>query len=473
MAVLSGTDSAEQRTVTNFSASNCYRNEVHDIIPGGAHTYSKGDDQFPVLAPAAIERGCGAHVWDIDGNEYVDCSMGLGSVSLGHAYAPVLEAVREQLTKGVNFQRPASIELEFAREFVRAVPGADRVKFAKNGSTATSAAVKLARAFTGREYVAFPRNQPFFSYDDWFIGRTLCNNGVPIVTQALSLTYDSLRPETLEQLFHEYPGQIACVISEPEEAIPASPGLFQEIARLTRKHGAVLIADEMVTGYRAGWPGVSEKLGVVPDLSTWGKAIGNGFSFCALTGRADIMELGGIRQSSSRRVFLVSTTHGGEAHTIAAARAVFRTYQTQDVIGHHRRIVDRVARGLEAAVTMHGVSGKIEVHASPWRVVTVCRDQAGNVSAPFRTLLLQEMIGRGVLFQGIFLPCLTHTETDADRIVSAFETSCETYKAALNEGIANHLVGRPVRPVFRKYNGCEQLCPSDPCPYESRCAQLR
>ena len=136
------------RKITNFAKSDVYRSHIHDLIPGGAHTYSKGDDQFPALAPAAISHGKGAMVWDIDGNEFLDCSMGLTSVSLGHAYEPVLEAVRKELLNGVNFQRPAKIEMEMAEKFLELVPGHQMIKFSKNGSTATTAAVKLARAYT-------------------------------------------------------------------------------------------------------------------------------------------------------------------------------------------------------------------------------------------------------------------------------------------------------------------------------------
>lgn len=457
------------RYITAFVKSDAYRAEAHGLIPGGAHTYSKGDDQFPACAPAAIVRGRGARVWDLDGNEYVDCAMGLGSVSLGHAYGPVLDAVREQIEKGANFQRPAVIELEFAREFVKAIPGADRVKFAKNGSAATSAAVKLARAFTGRELVAFPKNHPFFSYDDWFIGHTLCNNGVPRAVQALSVTYNSQQPETLEQLFLDHPDRIACVITEPEEVIPVPPDAYQEVARLTRRHGAVFIADEMVTGYRAGWPGASAALGVEPDLATWGKAIGNGFSFCALTGRADIMDLGGIRQAPVPRVFLISTTHGGEAHAIAAARAVLHAYQTHDVLGHHRRIVEQVAIGFRAAVAVAGLDRFLQVHASRWRIATVCRDTEENVSQSFRTLLMQEMIGRGALFQSLFLPSYAHTKEDTEVVVRAFAAACAVYREALAQGVEKFLVGASARPVFRKYNGCEQTCPVEPCPLEAKC----
>lgn len=467
------TEGFAPRTVHDFTRSDAYRTAVHRLIPGGAHTYSKGDDQFPSLAPAAIARGRGGRVWDLDGNEYVDCTMALGSVSLGHAYEPVLQAVREQLELGANFQRPAAIELELAREFLAIVPGAERVKFAKNGSTVTSAAVKLARAFTGRDLVAFPGNHAFYSYDDWFIGRTLCHSGVPEPIRALSVTYDSTRPETLARQFREHPGRIAGVISEPEEVIPSSPEAVQEVGRLARQHGAVFVVDEMVTGYRAAWPGASQLHGLEPDLVTWGKASGNGFAFCALSGRAEIMDLGGIQQTNAPRVFLISTTHGGEAHALAAARAVIREYQMRDVIGRHRQLVAAVAAGMRAAVSANDLDGFLEVHASPWRIVTVTRDAEDRVSTPLRTLLLQEMIGRGVLFQGIFLPCYAHTDEDVEQVCRAFDASCAVYREALERGVGEFLVGPATRPVFRKYNGCAQPCPSAPCPFEPECRHSR
>ena len=455
--------------MTNFSNSDAFRREAHRLIPGGSHTYSKGDDQYPELAPAAIVRGKGGRLWDVDGNEFVDCSLSLGAISLGHAFEPVLAAVRQQLELGANFQRPGVIELELARQMCAAIPGAERIKFAKNGSTVTTAAVKLARAFTGRPLVALPANHSFYSYDDWFIATTVCRSGVPEATQALTLTYHSQKPATLAALFRQYPGQIACVISEPEEVLPAPPDALREVVALARKNGAVFVADEMVSGYRAGWPGACAKLGVEPDLVTWGKAIGNGFSFCALTGRADLMDLGGIKQTGRPRVFLMSTTNGAETHALAAAQAVLHTYQTQPVLEHHARLVRKVANGMRAAVTAAHLEGTIEVYESSWRVVTVYRDREGNVSLPFRTLMLQEMIGRGVLFQGLFMPCFMHTDGDADLVISAFEQSCLVYRDALAAGLDAYLVGSPTRPVFRRYNGCLETCPSNPCPNEPEC----
>jgi glutamate-1-semialdehyde 2,1-aminomutase len=453
----------------SFDRSNDYRAEVHHLIPGGAHTYSKGDDQFPALAPAAIARGRAGRVWDVDGNEYVDCSVSLGAISLGHVFEPVVAAVRTQLELGANFQRPASIELELAREFIAAIPGAERVKFGKNGSTVTTAAVRLARAFTGRDLVAFPGNHSFYSYDDWFIGSTLCRAGVPERVQALSVTYDSTKPETLDALFARFPGQIACVITEPEEVLPSSGEALREVERIAKLHGTLFVLDEMVSGYRAGWPGAYVELGATPDLVTWGKAIGNGFSFCALTGRADVMDLGGITQMSAPRVFTMSTTNGAEAHALAAGRAVLHTYRTHDVIGHQRQLVAAVHAGFLRAIEMHTLSGIVEAHASSWRVVTICRDAERRLSSALRTLMLQEMIRRGVLFQGLFMPCFEHTDADVEQVVTAFEAACGVYRDALNEGVDRYLVGEPARPVFRKYNGCRQICPATPCPLEQRC----
>jgi glutamate-1-semialdehyde 2,1-aminomutase len=439
------------RSVVAFDRSDDYRARVHNCIVGGAHTYSKGDDQFPVLSPAALARGKGGRVWDLDGNEYVDCALALGAISLGHAYEPVLAAVREQLELGAAFQRPASIELELAEEFLAHTPGMDRIKYAKNGSNVTTAAVKLARAYTSRELIAFPGNHSFYSFDDWFIGSTAVNSGVPDGIRRFSVTYDSTRPETLQALFDSHPGQIACVITEPEEVLHSPPDAIRAIEKITKAHGAVFIVDEMVTGFRSGLPGAYVGLGLQPDLATWGKAVGNGFSFCALTGRAEIMDLGGIKQSSQPRVFLLSSTHGGEAHTLAAARAVIHAYRTLDVIGHQHRLVARVAQGMRDVVTRHELGGALEVGASPWRVVVVCRDGNGAPSLPYRTLLMQEMIGRNVLFQGIFLPCFMHTDDDVTRILEAFDQSCAVYRHAVRHGVDGLLVGEPTRPVFRRY----------------------
>ena len=446
------------RKITNFDRSIDYRSKIHDLIPGGAHTYSKGDDQFPELAPAAIAYGKGAHVWDIDGNEFLDCSMGLTSVSLGHAYEPVLDAVKNELSRGVNFQRPSVLEREMAEKFLSLVPMHDMIKFAKNGSIVTTAAVKLARAYTGRKLVAFPGDHPFYSYDDWFIGTTPCNKGVPDEFSNLSVTFKSCNLESLEALFKQYPDQIACIITESERSICGNgcnckygPGEFlQKAIELAHKNGALFIFDEMVCGFKSAFPGSITKYGLQPDMATWGKGIANGFSFCALTGTKEIMKLGGITRSGEEKVFLISTTHGGETHAMAAALATLEIFKKQNVIKHNQAIGDSTIKKCIALIHEHGMEAYIQVIPCNWLIAFIFLDQHKQQSSGFRTLFMQEMIRRGVLFQGVFYPCYSHSEEDIHYFIEAFQQSMSVYKDALSVGVTKFLVGAAAKPVFRK-----------------------
>jgi glutamate-1-semialdehyde 2,1-aminomutase len=437
--------------IDNFKKSDTYRAVIHDLIPGGAHTYSKGDDQFPILSPAAISHGKGAYIWDIDGNKYLDCPMGLTSVGLGHAYEPVLAKVREELEKGVNFQRPSYIEKDMAEKFLSLIPCHDMIKFAKNGSIVTTAAVKLARAFTGRKLVAFPSDHPFYSYDDWFIGKTACNKGIPEEIQALSITYKSDDLNTLKALFEQYPNQIACVISEPERNNYQPDTYLKDLIDIVHEHGALYIQDEMITGFKTDFPGSIKKYNVEPDMATWGKGVANGFSFCALTGKKEIMELGGIRNEDAEKIFLISTTHGGETHAIAAALATINVYANNDVIGHNHKIGAQLIKNLKQEVAQQQLEEYIQVVDCNWMPVVIFKNEKKEVCNGMRTLMMQEMIARGVLFQGAFVPCFSHTMDDVAYFTQAFAESLVTYKMALNSSYENYLVGKPVKPVFRKY----------------------
>ena len=445
------------RDISNFVASDEYRNAIHKIIPGGSHTYSKGDDQFPILSPAAIEYGNGAHVWDIDGNMYLDCSMGLTSVSLGHAYKPVIEAITKELDRGVNFQRPSVLERTMAEEFLSLVPDHDMIKFAKNGSIVTTAAVKLARAKTGRKLVAFPGNHPFYSYDDWFIGTTPCSKGVPEEFSQLSVTFNGCNIDSLKELFQRYPDQIACVITEPEKSTcsgctcNSSPEKFlNEAIELTHENGALFILDEMVTGFKTGFPGSISKFNIKPDMATWGKGIANGFSFCALTGTKEVMDLGGINRPGEEKVFLISTTHGGETHTLAAALAVIKEFKENNVIDHIHSLNNQLSTLCQKLVVDMELTSFVNVIDCEWMPTFVFRNIKGEVCQGFRTLFMQEMIRKGVLFQGIFLASFSHTEEDVLYFVKAFEHSLQVYAKAFKDGYSNYLVGEPAKAVFRK-----------------------
>jgi spore coat polysaccharide biosynthesis protein SpsF len=438
--------------------SIAYKNKIHQLIPGGAHTYSKGDDQFPENAPAAIERGKGSYVWDVDGNKFLDCSMGLTSVSLGHAYGPVIKAVKEELIKGVNFQRPSYIEKEMAESFLSLVPQHQRIKFSKNGSTATTAAVKLARAYTDRKLIAFPVDHPFYSYDDWFIGKTSCAKGVPQEIISMTVTFDSCSIDSLKALFKKYPNQIAAVITEPEKpncsncscSISTQDYLKQAI-KLTQEEGAVFILDEMVTGFKIDLPGAISKYNLNPDLATWGKGIANGFSFCALTGKKEIMDLGGIINEGKEKVFLISTTHGGETHAIRAGIKTIEEFKKKHVIKHNHSIGKELVEKSQGLINQYGLKDFIEINPCPWMLVFNFKNKEEKICNGSRTYFLQEMINERVLFQGIFVPCFSHKKKEIKVFLEAFEKTVIKYQKCIEYGFEEFLNGKSIKPVFRKY----------------------
>lgn len=439
------------KKITNFSNSTKFSAEIHGLIPGGAHTYSKGDDQFPANSPGAITHGKGASVWDVDGNEFIDCSMGLTSVCIGHGYEPVAQAVCEAAFAGTNFQRPAVIELEAAKLFLETVQSGDMVKFAKNGSTVTTAAVKLARAYTGRNRVAIAREHNFFSYDDWFIVTTPCDRGIPERMRSMTATFSYNNYESVEALLADKDHDIACLIMEPVKFDPPKDNFLHKVAALCKDRGVLLILDEMISGFKWSLQGAHNYYGVKPDIATWGKGIANGFSACALTGRADIMELGGIRREGDDKLFLISTTHGAETTGLAAMIATIKAFKQHDMISGNWSRGETLKQRLADVVRKHGLEKSLQILGYPCLFVLVCRNPVGEVDDAYRTLFMQEMIARGVLFQGMFYPTWSHQQKEMDHIVMAFDESCAVYRKAIDSGsTANLLIGRPAKPVFRK-----------------------
>lgn len=434
----------------NFEKSRQLQQKSHSLIPGGAHTYAKGDDQYPVLAPGFIVRGEGSHVWDMDGNEFIEYGMGLRSVTLGHAFKPVVEAAYEQMLRGSNFTRPSPIEVDCSEALLACVEGADMVKFAKNGSDATTAAVKLARAYTGRDLIAICGDQAFFSTDDWFIGSTAMSAGIPQSIQNLTLKFGYNNAESVRQLFQQYPGQIACVILEAATSVEPQPGFLKELGRLCRDAGAVFILDEMITGFRWHLGGAQKFYDVEPDLSTFGKAIANGFALSALVGKREIMDLGGLFHDKER-VFLLSTTHGAENHSLAAGLKTMQIYKEQDVIGHLWQIGQALFDGINRVTRELGLEEFFQPMGRPCNLVYATRDQEKNPSQVMRALFLQETIKRGVLMPSLVVS-FSHTEADIARTVEAVGEALEVYGKALREGADKYLVGRPVKPVFRARN---------------------
>ena len=306
--------------IQNFAKSHAINERFHNLVPAGGHTYSKGEDQFPGRSPKLMTRARGAYCWDVDENRYLDWAMGNRVFVLGHNHPAVNDAVKRQIDCGLNFTRPGILEYTLAEYLVDLLPSAEMVKFGKNGSDVTTAAIRLSRAYTGRKYIAICREHPFFSVHDWFIGSTAMNAGVPEETAALSLGFSYNNLASLEELYQQYPGQIAAVILEPVKNEAPGEGFLEGLRALTQREGSVLIFDEMISGIRFDIRGAHHLWNVYPDLATFGKAYANGFSFSLLAGRKDIMELGGLRHGKPR-VFLLSQTHSSETVGLAACLA--------------------------------------------------------------------------------------------------------------------------------------------------------
>lgn len=432
-------------------ATERMRGLAHNLIPGGCHTYAKGDDQYPVLAPSFIARGHGCRVWDLDGREYIEFGMGNRAVGLGHAYAPVVEAARRELTCGCNFTRPSPIEAECAVQFLDLIAGAEMVKFCKDGSDATSGAVRLARAFTGRDLIACCADHPFFSTDDWFIGTTAMNAGIPQAIQDLTLTFRYNDIESARALFEQHPNKIAALILEPARTEEPQPNYLEDLQRLCHANGALLILDEMITGFRWDNGGAQKVYDIIPDLSCFGKALANGFSVSALAGKREIMRLGGLGHSDRPRVFLLSTTHGAETHALAAAIATMQIYEREPVIEHLSRCGERLRTEVGQLAAKHRLTEFFKLLGRSSCLLFATLDQAGVPSQGFRSLFMQEMARRGILAPS-FVVSYSHTDADIDMTIAAVDSALEVYARALDAGVDRFLIGRPTETVYRRYN---------------------
>lgn len=449
-----------------------YQDRLQNVIPGGAHTYSRGADQFPANAPQILERGEGAYVWDPEGRKYLDYGMALRAVTLGYAYPSVNEAAIREITLGNNLTRASLTELRAAELITELIPSIDMVKFGKNGSNATTAAVKIARAYTGRSYVCVPKQHPFFSFDDWFIGTTPLTRGIPAENASSTLIFDYGDIASLQKHFAEHPGEIAAVMLEPATTLVPCPAtcsreltyeqscaicpnhsanFLHQVQNLCRSNGTLFILDEMITGFRWHLQGAQTYFGVTPDLTTFGKGMANGFSVAAVGGRREIMEVGSIDMPGVERTFLLSTTHGGEMSGLGAFIETVNVYRQKDVCRHLWHYGKQLRDGLTELTHRHGVNEYFTVDGPAISLNYTTRTTSGDISLGLRTLFSQEMIRNGVLMPWIAIS-FAHGDIELDITLQAADKALSIYKKALVEGVEKYLEGPAVKPVFRKYN---------------------
>ncbi len=450
-----------------------YQTRLLQAIPGGAHTYSRGFDQFPSNAPQILKSGKGVFTYDLDGREFIDYGMALRAVGIGYSEDSIDSAAINQIQRGNGLTRPSEIELEAAELLIDTIDSVEMVKFTKNGSTAVTAAVKLARAFTGRTLVARCAQQPFFSFDDWFIASTPIVKGIPPehLTQVKNFNYNDI--ESLNSLIREFPNEIACVILEP--ASIECPGqanaenictgtidclnisncrkqnFLQKVQEVCNKNDIVFILDEMITGFRWDLKGAQNYFNVKPDLSTFGKAMANGFSVSCVAGKREIMQQGSIEFENEERLFLLSTTHGAEMSGLGAFVETVNFIKQNDSISHLWKYGKSLINGMNGIARDIGIEKYFKVggfSCSPYYQTFNLEEQP---SLEFRTLFSQEMIENGVLMPWMAL-AYRHDEIILERTLTAVSAALMKYSDALEFGLDKFLVGPSIKPVFRKFN---------------------
>ena len=423
------------KPLRDITRSLALAERARGLVPAQTQTLAKGPGQYVRgVAPQFLVRGKGARVWDVDGNELVDLQMAIGPLSLGYAYPAVDEAIRRQLEDGITFSLVHPLEVEVAETIRDIVPNAESVRFSKTGADVTQAAVRLARAFTGRNQVLCCG---YHGWHDWHIGVTDRDKGIPEAVKDLVATFEY---NDIDSLTSAIDDDTACVILEPTVFEPPKPGFLAAVREACDRVGALLIFDEMWTGFRLALGGAQEAYGVRADLACFSKAVANGMPLSVLTGRRDVMRL------LEKEVFFF-TTFGGEALSLAAAKATLEEMRKRPVLETIARQGKKLADGYRAIAEEHGATFT-NVIGYPARTLMTFATEAPLV---VKSLFQQEMIRRGVLWSGFHNVSFSHGDAEVDHVLAAYREVIPLVKRAVEEGTAaTELRGEPVEPVFRK-----------------------
>ena len=409
------------------------------VIPLGSQTFSKSRTQYPLgVSPFFASKGSGSYLWDVDGNKYVDLVASLAAVTLGYGDPEINKAVKRQLKKGVSLSLSSKLETVVAEKIIDLVPSAEMVRFAKNGSDATSAAVRIARYFTRRDHII---SIGFHGWHDWYIGSTTRSMGVPSAVQALTLSarYNDL--SHVENLFEEVKGDVAAVILEPMNSVDPAPGYLESLRSFCSSNNILLIFDEVITGFRFAKGGAQELFGITPDLSCFGKGIANGFPISVITGKREIME-------GFKEVFF-SGTFGGELLSLTAANVVLDKVKDGRVIPELYRVGQAIQEGLMSEIS-HKKYEFVNLSGNPtWTFLnwTLSSDALQN---QVKTYFLQEMFKRGILVLSTNNVTTTLSQKDISKILTAYAEVFEAISQALERDSLDALLEcQPIVPLFK------------------------
>ena len=423
-----------------YEKSTRFLTRAEATIPIGSQTFSKSRTQYPVgISPLFATKAKGPYLWDLDGNKYIDLVSNLAAITLGYRNRKVNSAVRKQMSLGNGFSLPGTLEAVVAEKIKSLVPSAEMVRFGKNGTDATSAAIRLARAYTGRDYVAVCG---YHGWQDWFIGSTSRNKGVPKRTSALTLTFKYNDIKSLEKIFSKHPKGIAAVILEPMTNEFPENKFLEKTKKLCRKYGAVLIFDETITGFRFSKGGAQEVFQVTPDLSTFGKGIANGYPLSVVCGSRELMR-------EMENIFF-SGTFGGELLSLAAANVVLGMHQKDEISPRLNKYGEELSQNLQKIIDQADMSGLLEIKGNPTWKFLEWKDGSEFTAPELKTYFMQEMFRRGILILSTHNVTLDHNEKIRGVIISKYERVLTLMKKAISEGnLKDKLEVMPLKPLFK------------------------
>jgi glutamate-1-semialdehyde aminotransferase len=426
-----------ERSLPVITRSDEWYARATGLIPACTQTLAKGPGQYVAgVAPKYLRRGKGSHVWDVDGNEFIDFSMAIGPVSLGYAYEVVDRAIRDQLEDGITFSMMHPLEVEVAELIRDTVPNAEMVRFSKTGADVTSAAVRLSRAFTGRSKVICCG---YHGWHDWYVSVTDRSAGIPDAVQDLTRTFAY---NDMKSVADALDADTACAILEPMVFDEPRDGFLHELKAACRRNGTLLIFDEMWTGFRFALGGAQERFGVQADLMCYSKAIANGMPLAVLAGRSDVMRL------CDKDVFFF-TTFGGEALSLAAAKATIQELRDRQVPGYLARQGRLLRDGYNALARDLGMPYTRAIGADCRTLVTF--DGTAGDPLEMKSLVQQELFARGILWSGFHNVSFSHTDADVAHALTAYRDALTALKHAVGAGsVRRALLGSPVEPVFRR-----------------------
>lgn len=424
-------------TYPNIAKSKELLNRAEGLIPAYTQTLAKGPGQYVKgIAPVYIASGHGSHVTDVDGNEYIDWSMGIGPLSLGYSYEPINNAIIEQLKSGITFSLMHPLELEVSELIREIIPNAESVRFSKTGCDVTTAAIRLARAYTGRKTVLCCG---YHGWHDWYIAVTDRNMGIPEETKNLTYTFTY---NDIESVLNSIDEDTAAIILEPVVFEEPQNDFLHQLRDICTKKGIVLIFDEMWTGFRMALGGAQEYFGIKADLACYSKAVANGMPLSILTGKTEIMEL------LNNDVFFF-TTFGGEALSLAAAKATINELKEKNVINHLNHLGSILKDGYNQTAKILEIEYTKAI-GYPYRTMVTFDQTAGNPLI-LKSIVQQEMIKRGVLWAGFHNMSYSHSESDINHTLKAYKEVLSILKEAVASGNPeSFLHGEPVEPVFRR-----------------------